>query len=107
MGDYARVGPLFRKAIDISRNNLELAALVQSERQQIAMSGAVRHFFDSYLEMALRASDHQGPAYEAWLSWKGMVAQHQKTTRAAMDDPKLCTKQSRRLTRFSGLGQRT
>jgi CHAT domain-containing protein/tetratricopeptide (TPR) repeat protein len=92
MEDYTRAELPYQEALNISRNNLESSALVQSERQQLAMMEDLRHRLDAYLSLAVTARRFEGKACEAWLGWKGMVARRQQAARAVMDDPKLAPK---------------
>jgi len=57
VGDYAQAEPLLRQSLSISRGILERAALVQSERQQLAMGQMLRYQLDTYISLALRKGD--------------------------------------------------
>jgi CHAT domain-containing protein/Tfp pilus assembly protein PilF len=89
MGDYAKAEPLCQKALVISRDNLELAAAAQSERQQLAMLEDERFHLDAYLSLAAEAKQPAERLYEQSLSWKGAVSLRQRNQRLARRHPEL------------------
>jgi CHAT domain-containing protein/Tfp pilus assembly protein PilF len=72
---------LCEQALAISRANLLLSASVQSERQQLAAAGAVRHQLD--LRLSLPELGREGPAacYRHVLAWKGAIFHQQRQRR--------------------------
>lgn len=85
MGDDARSWPLFQQALEISSTNLELAAAMQSERQQLSLTNDLRYHFDAFLTLALRKSDSIPSAYRQALFSKGAVLSRQLANRALVD----------------------
>jgi CHAT domain-containing protein/tetratricopeptide (TPR) repeat protein len=77
-GDSARAEPLLRRALEICRANLELTAATQSERQQLAMTRALRVRLDAYLDLAAQARQPGESAYLHVLAWKGAVFLRQR-----------------------------
>jgi len=71
-----------RKALAISWRNLQLAAAVQSERQQMGMAVMLRHCLDQFLSLPHeddRRADEE--SYAAVLAWKGAVFARQRRLR--------------------------
>jgi CHAT domain-containing protein/tetratricopeptide (TPR) repeat protein len=89
MGDYAKATPLYRQAVDIDRRNLDLAAGVQSERQQLAMSRSLRYVLDNYLSTAVSAHEKADLVYGQVLLWKGAVCARQERQRLQRQRPDL------------------
>src|SRR6185369_14533102 len=52
-GDYSKAEPLLGQALFITRMNLELVSLIQSERQQLVTSINLRSYLHSYLALAV------------------------------------------------------
>ena len=88
-GEYARAEPLYRQALDITLRHLDLAASVQAERQQLAMSADCHYRLDSYLALAIRADDFGAAVYERLLAWKGAVLARQQALRQISTRPEL------------------
>jgi CHAT domain-containing protein len=88
-GDYPRAEPLLRRALQIIRRQIEATAVVQSERQQLAMLQSVRIYLDHYLALAVQSGQFVEPAYGEMLAWKGVVLRRQRQARAAADNPEL------------------
>jgi tetratricopeptide (TPR) repeat protein len=89
MGDYAQAERFLRQGLEISRDNLDLAAAVQSERQQLAMASHLRCTLDAYLDLAPRAKHGGEPAYRPVLAWKGAVFARQRRFRLQRRHPEL------------------
>jgi CHAT domain-containing protein/Tfp pilus assembly protein PilF len=72
---------LAEHALAVTRANLLLSASVQSERQQLAATRAVRHQLD--FRLSLPDPPKEGPAvsYQHVLAWKGAVFGHQQQRR--------------------------
>ncbi len=87
--DDARAEPLQRQAVLIQRRHLEATAVVQSERQQLAMLQSVRFFLDNYLALTAGHDLFSAPAYQQMLAWKGMVFRRQRLARAGEQTPEL------------------
>jgi len=68
--------------LGIATANLQLAASVQSERQQLRMNAALRGYLDHYLSVAERAKLPAEQVYKHVLAWKGMVSARQWQIRA-------------------------
>ena len=77
-GDVDGAEILLRKALEITRGNLKLAAAAQAERQQLAMTQALRYGLDAALSLALDANHPGEPAYRQVLAWKGAVFAQQR-----------------------------
>ncbi len=88
-GDYARAESLSRQAVSIQRRWLEATAVVQSERQQLAMLDTVRFYLDQYLAMTEGRDQFAATAYQQMLVWKGMVFRRARLARAAQQTPEL------------------
>jgi len=86
-GKYDEADTHYRQSLDITRHNLELASLVQSERQQRAMSDTLRFQLDNYLTLALEAHDYQEEVYRHVLASKGTVLTRQRALRAVAAQP--------------------
>jgi CHAT domain-containing protein len=82
-GAYAKAEPLFHEALHIRRRNLDRAAAVQSQRQQIALAAALRSSLDGYLTLAAQAAMPVATAYAEVLAWKGSVSRRQRLLRIA------------------------
>ncbi len=79
--------PLLRQSLESSLANLEQAAIVQSERQQMAMAEDARRQLDRYLSLAVRAAEFRETAYRYLIAWKGSVLARQTAINAVRDDP--------------------
>jgi CHAT domain-containing protein len=88
-GDYERAQPLYEEALKASRKNLEVAALVQSERQQLATLSAIRFRLDSLVALGMKRPELGGRAFDEVLIWKGLVQGRQRAMRAIADRPEL------------------
>ncbi len=79
--DVTAANPLMTKALEIAEGNLDLAAAVQSERQQLAMAQDLRFLLDTYLSLSplarISARDH----YRHVLAAKGAVLERQRQLR--------------------------
>jgi tetratricopeptide (TPR) repeat protein len=89
MGDYAKAEPFSRQGLQICRDNLDLAAAAQSERQQLAMTAQLRYILDAYLTLAPLAQRAGEAAYAPVLAWKGAVFMQQHRQRLARSHPEL------------------
>jgi tetratricopeptide (TPR) repeat protein/CHAT domain-containing protein len=98
-GDHARAEPLMPQAVEVSVANLALAATVQSERQQFAMSQMLRDRLDAYLTLAPLAKQSGEAAYRHVLAWKGSVLLRQRRLRLMRQNPEFTT------TRLMGVGK--
>jgi CHAT domain-containing protein len=88
-GKYAQAEPLCQQALTITRDNLELAATVQSQRQQLAMLQNLRSSLDAYLSLASQARATVEQQYRPMLAWKGTVGRRQRQQRLARQRPEL------------------
>ena len=100
MGDYAHAEPLYRQTLEISRGHLENAALVLSERRQLAMAQMLRYQLDNYIYLALEAKDYAGPLFAEVLAWKGATLVRQRGMRLAAGDASIAD-QFQKLQRFA------
>ncbi|MBI4600448.1 MAG: tetratricopeptide repeat protein [Planctomycetes bacterium] len=80
---------LLRQALDVFRESLDLAAAVQSERQQLRMAEEVRSTLDSCPSLAPLAGRPAEEACAQVLAWKGAVFARQRRMRAARARPEL------------------
>jgi len=80
-GDVDRAEVLLRRTLEIARSNLKLAAAGQSERQQLAMTQALRYILDVALSLDRQAKHTGEGAYRSVLSWKGAVFAQQREAR--------------------------
>ena len=87
MGREAEAEPLFRKALAISRASLEGTAVVQSERQQLAMGQRLRHQLDGYVSLGLNSKRSAREIFSEVLLWKGSTLVRQRGMRMAAGDP--------------------
>jgi CHAT domain-containing protein len=81
MGDYVKAEPLNYQALRISREQLDLTAAVQSERQQLRMAEVVRSRLDNCVSLAEKAGLPAEPVYAEVLAWKGAVTARQQAMR--------------------------
>jgi CHAT domain-containing protein/Tfp pilus assembly protein PilF len=89
LGQYDRADSLFQESIRLSRANLELAAAMQSERQQLALLRILRYQLDCYLLPQPRANRPIERLYEHVLAWKGNVSLRQYRQRVTRQHPEL------------------
>jgi CHAT domain-containing protein/Tfp pilus assembly protein PilF len=87
--DLQQARRLLRRALEISRANLELAAAAQSQRQQLAMLGELRFRLDAYLSLAVQTGEAPVDQYREVLAWKGAVGRRQRFGRLARRQPEL------------------
>jgi tetratricopeptide (TPR) repeat protein len=83
LGRHALAAATIDRALTILRTNQELAAAVQSERQQLQTVHAHRAALDDYLTVGVRAGLPAEDLYERALSWKGLVFARQRWVRMA------------------------
>jgi CHAT domain-containing protein/tetratricopeptide (TPR) repeat protein len=79
--ELAAAAPLLKQALEITEGNVELAAAVQSERQQLAMTRALRVDLDAYLSLPSPARISPRDAYQHLLRAKGAVFERQRLIR--------------------------
>ncbi len=89
MNDYAKAEPLARQALSISRVSLDSSALILAERQQLAMSQAIRYQLDGYISLALESGQFHVSAAREILRWKGATLVRQRAMRMAAEDPSI------------------
>jgi CHAT domain-containing protein/tetratricopeptide (TPR) repeat protein len=87
--DMGRAERLLRRALDLSRAGLELAAAAQSQRQQLVLLGDQRRFLDAYLSVASQAQQPAAAQYRPVLAWKGSVGRRQRYQHLARKQPEL------------------
>jgi CHAT domain-containing protein len=87
--DYARAEPIHRQALEITHHNLDLAALEQSERRQLAMTEHLRSVLDGYLSFTTDVRLSPKSAFGYVLAWKGATWVRQAQLRRAARDPQL------------------
>jgi CHAT domain-containing protein len=80
-GDYAQAQSVALQAVHTMRNHLERTAVVQSERQQLAMNEKLRVYLNNYLAIAAGAQAAGEQLYPAVLAWKGSVSARQQFMR--------------------------
>jgi CHAT domain-containing protein/tetratricopeptide (TPR) repeat protein len=86
-GDYAKAEPLCHRALGIRLRSLELAAAIQSERQQLAMLARNRWSLDVYLALAVEDGQYTESGYKHLLAWKGSALARQQAQRAVAAQP--------------------
>jgi CHAT domain-containing protein/tetratricopeptide (TPR) repeat protein len=88
-GDYAKAKPLFQTALKKAEGWVDLAASLQSERQQLAMSQTYRYALDHYIMAAFAAHEDPRVVYNHVLVWKGAVFARQERQRVLRRRPDL------------------
>ena len=88
-GQYALADPLIRQSVVITRKNVELAATVQSGRQQFSMIKDNRSSLNLYVSLAVLAKSYSNEVYQEVLLAKGSVWRRQQKIRAIQGDPQL------------------
>jgi tetratricopeptide (TPR) repeat protein len=81
MKQHKQAQQLNEQALAITRANLLLAASIQSERQQLAATRAVRHHLDFRLSLPDAEKEGAAGSYQYVLAWKGAVFLHQQQRR--------------------------
>ncbi|HEY2828019.1 MAG TPA: tetratricopeptide repeat protein [Pirellulales bacterium] len=92
LGKYAEAESLSHKALEIAQQQLDLTAVVQSERQQLRMAEMVRGRLDNYLTVTRGAAVPAEQVYAEVLAWKGSVSARQQAMRqlrSQQHDPKV------------------
>ena len=87
MGRYAEAEPHFRRALGLTRRLLEATALVQSERQQLAMAQELRYRLNNYVSLGVNSGAYARGVFSEVLTWKGATLVRQRGMRMAADDP--------------------
>jgi CHAT domain-containing protein/Tfp pilus assembly protein PilF len=82
-GQSGKAVPLSREALQIAREQSELTAAIQSERQQEAMRLMVWQYLDRYLHATAKSGVPAEEVYTDVLHWKGEVAGRQRRLRQA------------------------
>jgi CHAT domain-containing protein/tetratricopeptide (TPR) repeat protein len=82
MSDAASAASLLKQALEITEANLDLAAAVQSERQQLAMTRSLRWNVDGYLSLSPHARILPRDTYRYLLGTKGAIFERQQRIRA-------------------------
>jgi hypothetical protein len=87
---WFKTRPLLHQSLAITRRNLELSALVQSERQQLTLAQKLRWHLDYALSLVSQAQLPAEETYQEVLVWKGAVFARQRWLRARRmaSDPK-------------------
>gem|GEM_PF-509401 len=80
-GQPAQAAELWDQVLDRAANNLQLAAAIQSERQQLLLRQAQRGYLDEYLALSARSNLPPEQVYRHVLAWKGAVAVQQQRLR--------------------------
>jgi CHAT domain-containing protein len=80
-GKLDEADALLSESLDITRRNAELAAIVQAERQQLAMAEALRVAIDIHLSLAEAAQHSADAVYPQVLAWKGLPFARQRLDR--------------------------
>ena len=92
MGDHDRAEPAMQQSIRLSLSLLEDTALVQSERQQLAMGQSLRYRLDEYLSLALSDDQFHATAARLCLQWKGATLVRQRRLRQAAKEPSIASR---------------
>ncbi|MDX1948086.1 MAG: tetratricopeptide repeat protein [Pirellulaceae bacterium] len=77
------------RSLKIKREQLQLVADIQSERQQLLMMSDLRGTLDVLITIARRDPKFAAEAYDEVLAYKGLVLQRQRAMRAGSDQPEL------------------
>ncbi len=90
-GKFDDAAANFQKALAMSRKNLDWIAAVQSEREQLLMIHARRHYLDALVALGARADLSAEAVYAEVFPMKGAVSARQRWTKltrlAAKGDP--------------------
>ncbi|WP_197442341.1 CHAT domain-containing protein [Lignipirellula cremea] len=86
LGNYAEAEPFCLRALQLSRASLETTALIQSERQQLAMADGLRSQLDTYLSLALVSQKYEEQAFREVLAWKGATLVRQQQMRKVVEN---------------------
>jgi len=86
-GDRGEALKRITQSLAITRYHLDVAAKIQSERQQLLMATSFRQRLDLFLK--LTADEAANESYEPVLAWKGAVFRRQHCMRLARDNPEL------------------
>jgi tetratricopeptide (TPR) repeat protein/CHAT domain-containing protein len=89
MGVGDKAEPLMRQALEAAATNLELAATVQSQRQQIGMAQTLRSRLDDYLSLLGTVDQGGETAYRHVLAWKGSALLRQRRIRLVRHDKEM------------------
>ena len=81
MSDFVQAEPLALQALQISQQQLDVTAVIQSERQQLRMADTVGFYLGNYLSVAQGASISAEQVYSEVLAWKGAVSARQHAMR--------------------------
>lgn len=87
--DFAQAEPLLRQTLELSRQRLDLATAVQSERQQLALNLKLRCYLDDYLSLDQQHPLPAADVYRWVLMWKGSVLAQQQHLRQLRAVPQL------------------
>lgn len=80
---------LLKEVLAITRRQLDMTALAQSERQQLRMSESLRYPFHRFLSLVGETETHTIAAYAHLLVWKGSVLARQQRLRLERQNPEL------------------
>ena len=80
-GQTAQAIKQYDQVLDATAGNLQLAAAIQSERQQLILRGSFRGYLDQYLSLTDHADVPAEQVYLHALAWKGMVSARQRRMR--------------------------
>ncbi|MBX9792247.1 MAG: CHAT domain-containing protein [Pirellulales bacterium] len=86
-GREVEAEPLLHRALRILRRQMDRTALVQSERQQLAMSRQYRAGLDHYVALAAAQPQFVETAYREVYRWKGAVFCRRRLARRSSDEP--------------------
>jgi CHAT domain-containing protein/Tfp pilus assembly protein PilF len=90
-GDFARADETARELIRLSGEAIDTSAVVQAERQQLAMAAKYGHFLGAYIDLQTEYPDAVRDGYDAFLQHKGRVQFRQRMLRILADRPELRT----------------
>lgn len=86
-GDHAGAEPRIREALKLSFAALEATSTIQSERQQLAMSGELRIRLDHYVSLGVNSGRYARNVFEEVLNWQGLTLVRQRAIRSTASDP--------------------
>lgn len=85
-GDLKEAESLSFDSLNRTRQQIENASLVLSERQQLALGELFRNQLDGYLSLALESGEFSDKAAREVLNWKGATLIRQRSIRRAVEE---------------------
>ncbi|QDU94509.1 tetratricopeptide repeat protein [Lignipirellula cremea] len=86
VGDWDQAQAFFRRGLRSTRDILRSAAIVQSEREQLAMAKSLRYQLDTYLQQVIGHQLNCEDAFREVLAWKGATLVRQRQMRKVAEN---------------------